>query len=82
LIAARREFVVPLLPDLTRGGSAECYGAEVVQVRWQARARVLTLAAKLSSHRVDIPEPHGRTIWSEGETVPALGPWSVRWTLA
>jgi maltooligosyltrehalose trehalohydrolase len=82
LITARREFVVPLLPHITRGGSADCYGAEAVQVRWQAGARVLVLAANLSSHRVDFPEPHGRTIWSEGDTIPALGPWSVRWTLA
>jgi maltooligosyltrehalose trehalohydrolase len=82
LIAARQEFVVPLLPDITRGGSADCYGAEAVQVRWQAGARVLALTANLSSRRVDIPEPHGRTIWSEGDTIPALGPWSVRWSLA
>jgi maltooligosyltrehalose trehalohydrolase len=82
LIAARQEFVVPLLPDITRGVSADCYGAEAVQVRWQAGARVLALTANLSNRRVDIPEPHGRTIWSEGDTIPALGPWSVRWSLA
>jgi maltooligosyltrehalose trehalohydrolase len=69
------------LAESTRGGSADCYGAEAVQVRWQAGARVLVLTANLSSHRVDFPEPPGRTIWSEGDTIPAFGPWSVRWTL-
>jgi maltooligosyltrehalose trehalohydrolase len=82
LIAARREFVVPLLPDITRGGSADCYGAAAVQVRWQAGRRVLVLAANLSSRRVDFPKLNGRTIWSEGDTAPDLGPWSVRWSLA
>ena len=82
LIAARREFVVPLLPEITRGGSADCYGAEAVKVRWQAGKRVLVLAANLSSRRVDFPKPDGRTIWSEGDTTSDLGPWSVRWSLA
>ncbi len=82
LIAVRREFVVPLLPEITRGGSAECYGAEAVQVRWQAGKQVLVLAANLSSRRVDFPKPDGRAIWSEGDTTADLGPWSVRWSLA
>jgi maltooligosyltrehalose trehalohydrolase len=82
LIAARRKFIVPLLPAITHGGSAECYGSEVVQVRWQAGRLVLVLAANLSNRRVDFPEPVGRTIWSEGDTIPGLGPWSVRWSLA
>jgi maltooligosyltrehalose trehalohydrolase len=81
LIAARRQYVVPLLPDIARAGTYICHGNEAVQVRWQAGARVLVLVANLSSHRVDFPAAHGRTIWSEGDTIPALGPWSVRWTL-
>lgn len=82
LSAHRREFVVPLLSEITRGGSADCFGAEAIQVRWQAGARILVLAANLSSRRGAFPEPQGRAIWSEGETISALGPWSVRWSLA
>jgi maltooligosyltrehalose trehalohydrolase len=81
LIAARRQYVVPLLPDIARAGTYICHGNEAVQVRWQAGARVLVLVANLSGHRVDFSASHGRTIWSEGDTNALLGPWSVRWTL-
>jgi maltooligosyltrehalose trehalohydrolase len=81
LIAARRQYVVPLLPDIARAGTYSCPGNEAVQVRWQAGAHVLVLVANLSSHRVEFSAAHGRTIWSEGDTNGVLGPWSVRWAL-
>ncbi len=81
LIAARRQYVVPLLPHIARAGTYICPGNEAVQVRWQAGARVLGLVANLSSQRVEFSAAHGRTIWSEGDTDGVLGPWSVRWTL-
>lgn len=81
LIAARRQHIVPLLPSIGRGGNATRHGDGAVQVRWQAGADTLVLAANLSARRVDVPSARGRTLWSEGDTVPALGPWSVRWTL-
>jgi maltooligosyltrehalose trehalohydrolase len=81
LIAARRQHVVPLLPDIACAGSYICRGDEAVEVRWQAGARVLALATNLSSDRVEFPASQGRTIWNEGDTNDGLGPWSVRWTL-
>ena len=81
LIEVRRKHIVPLLPDIGRGGSVTRFGNEAVQVRWQAGSRTLVLAANLSGHRVDFPPAAGRILWTEGDTVPPLGPWSVRWTL-
>ena len=81
LIAVRREHVVPLLASITRGGSAASLGREAVELRWQAGDRTLVLAANLSDRRVDVPPSSGRVLWSEGETAPALGAWSVRCTL-
>ncbi len=81
LIAARRQYVMPLLPHIARAGTYICHGNEAVQVRWQAGARVLMLVANLSSHRVEFSATHGRTIWSEGDTDAVFGPWSVRWKL-
>ncbi len=81
LIAVRREHVVPLLPAITRGGSATTLGDGAVELRWHAGERTLVLAANLSDARVDLPASSGRVLWSEGDTVPTLGPWSVRCTL-
>lgn len=81
LIAVRRQHVVPLLPLITSGGTATRFGNEAVQVRWQAGPDTLVLAANLSAQRVDFPAAVGLVLWSEGDTIPALGPWSVRWTL-
>ncbi len=81
LIAVRRKHVVPLLPAITRGGSATTLGDGAVELRWQAGTQTLVLTANLSDARVDLPASSGRVLWSEGDTVPALGPWSVRCTL-
>ena len=81
LVAVRREHVVPLLPAITRGGSAAVLADGAVELRWQAGTRTLVLAANLSDRRVDHPARPGRVLWSEGDTVPTLGPWSVRCTL-
>ena len=92
LIAARGKHIVPLLPEITHGGTAAECGPGAVLVRWEAGAgRVLTLAANLSAARVEFPRPSGQpassvAIWSEGDTDPALDPpaleaWAVRWSL-
>ena len=82
LIAARRRHIAPLLAGITHGGSATEYGAGAVAVRWDAGSgRTLALAANLSADPVEFPAASGQTVWSEGEVVPALGPWSVRWSL-
>ena len=82
LLAVRRQEIVPLLPHIVRGGSAIEFGPGAVQVRWQIGLdRVLALSANLSNKKVEFPAPTGHTIWSEGETDPGMGPWSVRWSL-
>ncbi len=82
LIEARRRHIVPLLPLITGGGSATEHGPGAVRVSWSLGGdRSLVLAANLSAHPADVPPAAGQPIWSEGDTVPGLGPWSVRWSL-
>ena len=82
LITARRQHIVPLLRHITHGGSATELGKGAVLTRWQIDAgRSLVLAANLSAEPVDLPPASGEAIWNEGDTGPALGPWSVRWSL-
>ncbi len=87
LLAARRSHIVPLLDHITHAGSATEHGRSAVQARWQLDAgRSLVLDANLSAERVDFPPTSGEPIWNEGDVTPALGPpalgpWSVRWSL-
>ena len=85
LIAARRQHVVPLLPEIAGGGQATVVADSAVSVSWQAGANRLLLDANLSDRPVPFPAARGRTIWSEGpgggDSDANLGPWSVRWTL-
>ena len=82
LLAARRMHIVPLLDHITHGGSANEHGPGAVQARWQLDAgRSLVLDANLSAERIDFPPASGEPIWNEGDVTPALGPWSVRWSL-
>ena len=82
LLATRRQHIVPLLASITHGGSATQFGPGAVEAIWQlGEGRSLKLAANLSGVHVDFPPATGQPIWSEGDTVPALGPWAVRWSL-
>ncbi len=82
LLAARRRYIVPLLPHITHGGDATEFGPGVVQASWDVgEGRRLVLAANLSASPIDFQPASGQSIWSEGDTVPGLGPWSVRWSL-
>ena len=82
LLAARSRHIVPLLAEISHGGSATEHGDGAVMVRWQAgHGRTLALAANLSARHVEFPEAGGQPIWAEGDILPALGPWSVRWSL-
>lgn len=82
LLAARREHIVPLLPQITQGGEATEYGLGVVQVTWDAgSAGRLSLVANLTDKPIDFPPIPGQTIWSEGEVGTALGSWAVCWAL-
>ena len=80
-LAARREHVRPLLPDIERGGKRAVLGEQAVRVVWRAGARRLTLDANLSDGRIGFPEASG-VFWRCGETEVEFGPWSVRWSVA
>ena len=80
VLAARREHVRPLLPEIERGGEGAVLGDQAVRVVWRAGARRLTLDANLSDGRVAFPETTG-VFWRRGETESEFGPWSVRWSV-
>lgn len=79
-LAARREHVRPLLPEIEHGGQSSILGEQAVRVVWRAGARRLTLDANLSDGRVAFPETAG-VFWRCGETEAEFGPWSVRWSV-
>ena len=82
LLTARRQHIVPLLPQITHAGKAAEFGPGVVQASWDVGGgKHLVLAANLSASPIDFQPAAGQIIWSEGDTVPGLGPWSVRWSL-
>ena len=79
-LAARREHVWPLLPEIEHGGQGSILGEQAVRVVWGAGARRLTLDANLSDGRAAFPEARG-VFWRCGETEDEFGPWSVRWSV-
>ncbi|VTZ26688.1 Malto-oligosyltrehalose trehalohydrolase [Methylocella tundrae] len=82
LISVRKREITPRLNQITRGGQSVIHGESAVEVRWSAGANeTLTLAANLSERRIAFPPSRGRSLWSEGYCEPALGPWSVRWSV-
>lgn len=84
ILAARTARIVPLIPDLARGGRYRVGDQGVVEARWEGESGtvlsvVLNLSGmpKLLEHVIE-----GRTVWIEGHKVgAALGPWTVVWTL-
>jgi len=83
LLGVRRRAIVPHLTRITHGGRGEVIGDGAVRISWgTAPGESLVLRANLSKHHTTFPAaPAGQLIWSEGDTVPGFGPWSVRWTL-
>jgi maltooligosyltrehalose trehalohydrolase len=79
-LAARREHIRPLLPEIEHGGQGSVFGEQAVRVVWQAGARRLTLDANLSDRRVAFPETAG-AFWRCGDAKAEFGPWSVRWSV-
>jgi maltooligosyltrehalose trehalohydrolase len=76
LLAARREHVVPLTPQMTGGADAD-FEDGVLTAEWRAGDRRLQLVANLSETAKPCPVLRwGTPIW--GETPPRdLPPWSV-----
>jgi malto-oligosyltrehalose trehalohydrolase len=77
LLAARRQWVTPLLPAMTTAGHAQL-NDRVLSARWPAGNSNLLLLANLSNEAK--PRPTGFTgaipIWGR-EPPPELPPWSV-----
>jgi hypothetical protein len=76
LLAARRQFVVPLIAAMTGPGEA-LLADSVLRARWPAGDRTLMLLANLSGSARPKPDVTWQTsIW--GAAPPAeLPPWSV-----
>jgi maltooligosyltrehalose trehalohydrolase len=82
LLTVRRREIAPLLKHIARGGDGVVHGDGAVRVRWRVGLdKTLELSANLSEVRVEFPPAQGRRLWSEGDTEPQLGPWSVCWTV-
>ena len=79
-LAARREHVRPLLPEIEHSGRSSVFSEQAVRVVWQAGPRRLTLDANLSDGRVAFPETTG-VFWRCGDTEAEFGPWTVRWSV-
>jgi 1,4-alpha-glucan branching enzyme len=80
ILAARRQFIIPLIPRIESSGRFSTLGKGAVSVDWGP----LFLEANLSPEPVDgfAPEPAG-VIWQEGKTEHgrSFQPWTVRWSL-
>ena len=79
-LAARREHIRPLLPDIEHGGQSSILDDQAVRVVWRSGERDLTLDANLSDARIAFPDASG-VFWRCGETEAEFGPWSVRWSV-
>ncbi len=79
-LAARREHIRPLLPDIEHGGQSSILDDQAVRVVWRSGERGLTLDANLSDARIAFPDASG-VFWRCGETEAEFGPWSVRWSV-
>jgi 1,4-alpha-glucan branching enzyme len=88
LLDLRREKIVPLLPMITRGGTAEVRGS-VLTVAWQSSGRRLSLLANLAAEPAEIgAAPEGTSLFeSEAELAGlvrqgSMPLWSVLWLLS
>ena len=79
-LAARREYVRPLLPEIEHGGQSSILGDQAVRVVWRSGESRLVLDANLSDRGVAFPDAPG-VFWRCGETEVEFGPWSVRWSV-
>jgi malto-oligosyltrehalose trehalohydrolase len=76
LLAARREYVLPLVPAMTRAGDAT-FIADVLNASWKAGDKALLILANLSDDWAACPDiPWGTPMWG-GTPSPQLRPWSV-----
>ena len=86
VLAARRDAIVPRLPEIRSGGQFDVVADGAVVVRWRLgeSGGELMLAANLSEVPVSgFPAADGDVLWREGEQDDEgwFGPWSVRWSI-
>ena len=88
LLRIRREKVVPLLPAIESGATAEVAGA-VLQVAWPAGDGRLTLLANLAAEPAEVSAaPEGTLVFESAPDLPgmvrrgSMPAWSVLWLLA
>jgi malto-oligosyltrehalose trehalohydrolase len=85
ILAVRRREILPLVPDIRRGGTYRVLGDGAVAVRWDAGAAgVLTLDANLSGGAArGFATPAGQVIWQEGPVGDdgEFGAFAVRWAV-
>jgi malto-oligosyltrehalose trehalohydrolase len=83
ILATRRRWLTPRIPEIKRGGSASVLGPQAVSVIWELEGGHWRLDANLSPQSVECPQVDGDVIWLEGEEPREgrLPPWTVRWSL-
>ena len=82
LLLVRKRKIAPLLKQIKRSGAGAVYGEGAVEVQWRNDFdETRPLSANLSEKPVELPPAPGRSLWCEGDCGPALGPWSVRWSV-
>jgi len=84
LLAVRQRHIVPLLPDIERGGRYRIIGPAALVVWWRAGgSRELTLRANLTPRpTAGFPQLPGQLLWQEGQVDgDTLSPWSLSWRL-
>jgi maltooligosyltrehalose trehalohydrolase len=88
LLRIRQEKIVPLLPPIGSGGTAEVEGA-VLRVQWSAGDRRLILIANLTVETAELAAmPEGATLFESepdlagGVRQGSMPGWSVLWLLA
>jgi 1,4-alpha-glucan branching enzyme len=77
LLAARKQFVVPLLPRLVRGHGETAFDGGVLTARWRfSSGETLALAANFDGEpRMRPAASRGTAFWGCGE--PELAPFAV-----
>jgi maltooligosyltrehalose trehalohydrolase len=84
ILAVRTEKILPLIPDLARGGNYSIEGDGIVEVSWSTtKGKKLSAILNLTSMARSFDKQlGGEIIWIEGDHDKAgLAPWTVLWMI-